>query len=85
MPSSGGTQGSHSGGTVGSGGSSSGSGGGSGGSGTHTSGSGGSNGNPGSSGGGGCAFAFDASQTGASAIVLVLPLIVLAFRRKRRS
>jgi len=84
MPSSGGTQGSQSGGAVGSGGSSSGSGGSGGG--THTSGSGGSsNGNPGGSGGSGCAFAFDASQAGTSAIGLVLPLIVLAFRRKRRT
>ena len=81
IPSSGGTQGSHSGGAVGSGGSSTGSGGSS-----NSGGSGGSsNGNPGSSGGSGCAFVFDASQTGPSAILSVLPLIALAFRRKRRT
>jgi acetylxylan esterase len=83
IPNTGGTPGSQSGGAGGSGGSSTASG--SGGSGAGSGGSGGSsNGNSQGPGASGCAFVFDASPAGASTIALVLPLIALAFRRKRR-
>lgn len=82
VPNTGGAVGSKSGGAGGSGGNSSGSG--TGGS-AGASGTGGSsNGSSGSSGTSGCGCAVGVSRTGTSAVMMVLALTLLAFRRKRR-